>query len=132
MPKFHIRAATKENDLYDEVVESPDRFQVYREIRSRGDRVMKISEEGKNSLFSLAFLDSMLHGISSDDKVFLVKNLAAMLDAGLTTSRAVFSGRLRYISTGTTAFDKNAKKKNPRPPISSTPDLLSNMTARTL
>lgn len=86
--KFHIRAVTKDNDSYDEVLEAPDRFAVFRDIKSRGDRILTISEEGKS--FSLmAFLNSLLQGVSADEKVFLVKNLAAMLDAGLTTSRAL-------------------------------------------
>lgn len=88
MSKFHIRAVTKDNDSYDEVVEAPDRFAVFRDIKSRGDRILKIAEEGK-SFSVMAFLNSLLQGVSADEKVFLVKNLAAMLDAGLTTSRAL-------------------------------------------
>lgn len=88
MPKFHIRAATKENDIYDEVVEAPDRYAVFRDVRGRGDRVLSLTEEGRGGI-SLSMIDSLFQGVSDDEKVFLVKNLAAMLDAGLTTSRAL-------------------------------------------
>jgi type IV pilus assembly protein PilC len=87
--KFHIRAATKDNDAYDEVIDAPDRFAVFRDIRSRGDRILTITEEGKVPLLSASFITAALNGVSGDEKIFMVKNLAAMLDAGLTSSRAL-------------------------------------------
>ena len=86
--KFKVTATTKEGEKYDEVVEAADRFAVYRELRARGDRVTSIHEEGRRE-FSLAFITDMLHGISTDDQVFFTRNLAAMVDAGLTISRAL-------------------------------------------
>ena len=89
MATFHITAVTKDNDSYDEAIEAPDRFQVYREIRERGDHLVKIEEEGKRNMLSLAFIDEALANVSADEKVVLTRNLAAMLEAGLTTSRAL-------------------------------------------
>ena len=89
MPRYKITAVTKENDSYDEEIEAVDRFAVYRDIRARGDRVLKIKETGKASLLSLAFITEALHGVSTEEKIFLIKNLAAMLEAGLTSSRAL-------------------------------------------
>lgn len=89
MATFYITAVTKENDSYTETIEAADRFQVYREIRERGDHLVKITEEGKRSFFSLAAIDEALANVSADEKVVLTRNLAAMLEAGLTTSRAL-------------------------------------------
>lgn len=89
MPKFHITAVTKDKEEYSEVIEADDRFAVYREVRERGDQVLHLKEESKQTLFSSDFVTSVLHNISDDEKVVLTRNLAAMLEAGLTTSRAL-------------------------------------------
>jgi len=86
---FNITVVGKDNETYEEKIEAPDRFQVYRDIRERGDHLVKIKEEGKGGNFSFAALNNMFTSVSSDEKVVLVRNLAAMLEAGLTTSRAL-------------------------------------------
>lgn len=87
--KFRISATTKDGDTYEEVIEAADRFAVYRDIRERGDRVVELKEEKFRHTFSFSFLTDIFNNISSDDKVILTRNLAAMLEAGLTTSRAL-------------------------------------------
>lgn len=89
MAQFNVTATTKEGDSYDEILDAPDRFTVYRDIRARGDRVTRVKEVGKRSLFSLRALNEAFQGVSTDEKVILVRNLAAMLEAGLTSSRAL-------------------------------------------
>lgn len=89
MPKFSVTAVTKDDEKYHEVVEAEDRFQIYRDIRSRGDRVIDVADESTRSWFSLGSLFSFLGSVSLDEKVLLTRNIAAMLEAGLTTSRAL-------------------------------------------
>jgi type IV pilus assembly protein PilC len=89
MPKFKVTAVTKDDEQYHEVVEAADRFQVYRDIRNRGDRVIDMSEEGAHGAFALNAVLSLFGSISLDEKVVLTRNMGAMLDAGLTTSRAL-------------------------------------------
>lgn len=89
MPKFHVRAVTKERESYNEVMEADDRFAVYGEIRARGDALVSLEEEGKKRLFSLKALHFSFGSVSGDEKVVLTRNLAAMLEAGLTTGRAL-------------------------------------------
>lgn len=89
MPKFSVTAVTKDDEKYHEVVEAADRFQIYRDIRSRGDRVIDVEEESTKKWYSLGSLFSFLGNVSLDEKVLLTRNLAAMLDAGLTSSRAL-------------------------------------------
>ena len=89
MPSFKITAITKDKNTYEETIESEDRFGVYREIRERGDHVVKITEEGNKSVFSFDFINNIFQNVSADEKIILTKNLAAMLEAGLPTSRAL-------------------------------------------
>ena len=87
--KYKVSIAGKDGDPYEEVVEAVDRFQIYRDVKERGDRVLDIVEVSSMSFMSLAFIDQALNNVSLDEKVVLTRNLAAMLDAGLTTSRAL-------------------------------------------
>lgn len=89
MATFRITAVTKDNDTYEETIEAIDRFAVYREVRERGDHLIKLDEALPRSAFSLAALNNIFAGVSDDEKVILTRNLAAMLEAGLTTSRAL-------------------------------------------
>lgn len=88
MARFSVTAVTKDDEQYHEVVEATSRFDVYRDIRERGDRIIDIDEEGGNKWFQLGSL-RLFSSVSLDDKVILTRNLGAMLDAGLTTSRAL-------------------------------------------
>lgn len=90
MAKFKVSVAGKDGEKSEEVVEAADRFAVYREIRERGERVLEIHEETSTIEFlSPSFITALLNPIALDDKVVLTRNLAAMLEAGLTTSRAL-------------------------------------------
>ena len=89
MAKFHITAVTRDNDTYEETIEAANRFAVYRDIRERGDTLVKLKEESPRKAFSLSFINEVLNNVTDDEKVVLTRNLAAMLEAGLTTSRAL-------------------------------------------
>jgi type IV pilus assembly protein PilC len=88
--KFKVRAVAKDGYEYTDFVEASDRFAVYRDLRERGDRVIDVREElGRSASFSFSSLSDIFRRISLDEKVILTRNLAAMLDAGLTISRAL-------------------------------------------
>lgn len=89
MPQFTVTAVTKDEEEYHEVVEAADRFQVYRDIRTRGDRVIDLEEKSNKNWLSLDAVTGLFGSISLDEKVVLTRNMAAMLEAGLTTSRAL-------------------------------------------
>lgn len=89
MAKYRVTAITNEGDTYTETIEAEDRFSVYRDYRNRGDRVLNLAEESSRKLFSLSFFRNIFEPVSQDEKVILVRNLAAMLEAGLTSSRAL-------------------------------------------
>lgn len=87
--KFNVTAITKDGDTYTESIEAADRFAVYRDFRNRGDRVVELSEAGARKNISLSSIESFFDSVPEDEKVVLVRNLAAMLEAGLTASRAL-------------------------------------------
>src|SRR3989344_3884778 len=87
--KYKVSITGKDGDSYEEVIGAADRFQIYRDIKERGDRVLDISEQSGMSFLSLSFINEALNSVSLDEKVVLTRNLGAMLDAGLTTSRAL-------------------------------------------
>lgn len=91
MATFKVTAVTKDGDAYTEEIEAPDRFSIYRDFRNRGDRVTKLVERSARGIFvsPAAFIENFLEPIPQDEKVVLARNLAAMLEAGLTTSRAL-------------------------------------------
>jgi type IV pilus assembly protein PilC len=89
MAKFRVIAVTKEGEKYDETIEAEERFAVYRDLRGRGDRIIELTEERKHQFFSIQKLLSLFEGVPQDEKVVMARNLAAMLEAGLPTSRAL-------------------------------------------
>lgn len=90
MPKFSVQAVNHEREPYRETIEADDRFAVYREIRERGDSLVSLEEVAqKKQWFQLDLSALTVGNVSGDEKVVLTRNLSAMLEAGLTTSRAL-------------------------------------------
>lgn len=71
------------------IVEAENRFSVYQEAEKTGETVTAIEEAGRG--FSLRALGGVTigKGIKVEEHITFVKNLAAMLSAGLTLSRAL-------------------------------------------
>lgn len=90
MAKFSVQAVNHEREPYRETIEAEDRFAVYREIRERGDSLVSLEEVAqKKQWFQLDLSALTVGNVSGDEKVVLTRNLSAMLEAGLTTSRAL-------------------------------------------
>lgn len=89
MAIFKIQATTKEGETYEETLDVADKFAAYREVRERGDTIVSVKEARAGGGFSLASISRLLNTVSMDEKVMLTRNLSAMLDAGLTTARAL-------------------------------------------
>jgi type IV pilus assembly protein PilC len=87
-----FRVTIRKEGLPDEIrtVEAPSRFDVYGQIRNEGGFVTALEEPGSFSLASLArFNISIGTGIKRSEIIRTAKNLAAMLSAGLSISRAL-------------------------------------------
>jgi type IV pilus assembly protein PilC len=91
--QFIVKATTKEGDTYEETIEAADRFAVYAAIRQRGDRVIAVKDMKAGGFFGRLFADfdpnALFQGVSMDEKIVVTRNLAAMLEAGLSVSRAL-------------------------------------------
>lgn len=88
MSKFKVTIEGKDGEKSTEVVEAEDRFQIYRDVRERGERVLEVQEDDPSG-FSLEKLNNLFQSVSLDEKVMFTRNIAAMLEAGLTASRAL-------------------------------------------
>ncbi len=85
--KFTYKAE-REGETYTGTLEAADRFEVYRHVRAEGGSIISVSSESK-STWSLEYWNAKLSSVKEHDKIVFASNLAAMLSAGLTISRAL-------------------------------------------
>ncbi len=86
MPTFTFKAQNKKGENIEETREAVDKFALYREVRKDGLTMISAHEVSKRK-FSLSF--SLFGRIKMSDKIVFAKNLSAMLEAGLSLSRAL-------------------------------------------
>jgi type IV pilus assembly protein PilC len=89
---MRFRATIRKDGAPDEVriIESESRFQVYSQIRNEGGFVTLLEEQHEFLLGSLSrFNVTFGTGIKRIEIIHMAKNLAAMLSAGLSISRAL-------------------------------------------
>ncbi|MBU6310877.1 type II secretion system F family protein, partial [Patescibacteria group bacterium] len=89
MPKFSVTAVTKDGEEYRETVEAASRFEVYRDMRTRGDRVISLVGSASGILGRAQNYLDRFGTVSVDEKVSFARTMAAMLAAGLSTTRAL-------------------------------------------
>jgi type IV pilus assembly protein PilC len=87
MPTYKYKARNQNGDLYEKVVEAEDRAALYSLIRGEGGSLFSVKEE-TGFRFSLSF-GQMLGSIKTQQKINFAKNLSAMIDAGLSVTRAL-------------------------------------------
>lgn len=89
MPTFTYKALRKgETQPYEDKIEATDRFEVYQLVRKDGAQVLSVAE----SVGSEAVVEKInlfLSHVSEADKIMLMRNLGAMIKAGLSLSRAL-------------------------------------------
>lgn len=87
--KFRVVVRKTDGSLEKRVVEAATRFAVYEQVEKEGASVASLEEGGGGmTLPSFGGL-SLGGGVSMQDRITFTKNLAAMLSAGLTLSRAL-------------------------------------------
>ena len=80
--------AVRDGKEYTGTLDAKDRFDVYRHIRKEGGKVISVSSE-KENIFSFAYWNAKMSTVAFHDKIILANNLAAMVGAGLSITRAL-------------------------------------------
>lgn len=88
--KFTVTLKKEDGTEEKRVMEAPNRFSVYAEVEKEGAIVTAISEGGGGSLPLPSWANLQItSGVKTEEQITFTKNLAAMLSAGLTLSRAL-------------------------------------------
>lgn len=87
--KFKFKAIKKDGEIYEDVLEAKDKFDLFDQLKNEEVTLIS-SEELKNRNFSsYKKLFSFLENIKTDEKIMFARNLGAMIKAGLSLARAV-------------------------------------------
>lgn len=74
--------------MYTGEVEAEDRFGVYRHIRKEGGKVISVSKSGGEK-WSFSYWNTRISTVQEHSKIIFASNLAAMVSAGLSITRAL-------------------------------------------
>lgn len=88
MAHYRYKARNKDGETYEGAAEVPDKFALYTHIREEGGEVIEVKESGTQS-FSLTRLNELFGTVKDYEKVVFTRNLGAMIEAGLSLSRAL-------------------------------------------
>ncbi len=107
--KFTYKAQKADGTFYEDNKEATDKFALARELRATGETLIHTTEVATVSRisFNIKRLFPFLSRVSIHEKVIFARNLAGMLSAGLTVSRALNvlerqtrSAKFRAVITG--------------------------------
>lgn len=93
---YKVKFKTENGETGEKLVEAPDRFALFRQLKKDNINPLNISEEKNKRAFSFI---SWKPSIKIHDKIIIARNLSAMLKAGLSLSRSL------------QVMEKQAKKK---------------------
>jgi type IV pilus assembly protein PilC len=90
MPTFKYKALKKgETESYESTVEAKDRFEVYGIVRKDDAQVLSVEEVTTTHAALSGDILKVFRRIKDTDRILLTRNLGAMLNAGLSLSRAL-------------------------------------------
>lgn len=89
--KFRYKTVKEDGTTRRGVVEAEDRFHVYNEVREPGETIVSVEEAGSGlgGFDLMGYLNMFFSRIKMEEKIMFARNLAAMLDAGLSITRAL-------------------------------------------
>ncbi len=87
--KFRVTLKKEDGTEEKRTISAPSRFAVYSDIEKEGGMVVSIEESGGSLTLPTWLNINITSGVKIEDRITLTKNLAAMLAAGLTLSRAL-------------------------------------------
>lgn len=87
--KFKVTVQKEDGNKEVRAIQAPSRFAVYAEVEKTGGTVLSL-EESSTGLTMPSWLNlNITSGVNTEQRITFTKNLAAMLTAGLTLSRAL-------------------------------------------
>ncbi len=90
MAKYKFKATKPTGEVYESTREAVDKFTLYRDLRDEGDAVVSVSElDEKVSIWKREADFGAFGKIKATEKIIFAKNLGAMIQAGLSVSRAL-------------------------------------------
>ena len=87
--KFKFKSVRENGETYEGIADYPDKFQLYKEFREKGETIVFAKEAKK---FSLAYINSLglsMGWVKMRDKIAFARNLGSMIEAGLTLNRSL-------------------------------------------
>lgn len=93
MPKYNYKVMKKDGTIEESTTEAPDRFAVYKQVQKEGQIVVSVTEVGANKnyskMFNMESINAKIGRVKTAEKIIFTRNVSAMLEAGLTLSRAL-------------------------------------------
>lgn len=89
MTRFSYKIQNSAGKIETGAMEATDKFSLAAQFKNDGKIVISLSEFKQKDYFKLEVLNEMLSRIKLQDKIIFAKNLSAMLNAGLSLSRAL-------------------------------------------
>ncbi|GMQ95191.1 MAG: type II secretion system F family protein [Patescibacteria group bacterium] len=87
--KFVYKIKNKVGEMIEGVAEATDKYALALQMKREGKTVISIKEAEEKRRLTMEFLNEFLARIKLQDKISFVKNLSAMVGAGLPLSRAL-------------------------------------------
>ncbi|OIO29943.1 hypothetical protein COX93_00340 [Candidatus Nomurabacteria bacterium CG_4_10_14_0_2_um_filter_30_12] len=86
---FKYKAKLKNGEIFEGTMDSTDRLSLSRELRSRGNIPISITEQNNNSFNFLSVFQHFFSKVKNEELIIFTKNLSGMLKAGLSLFRAL-------------------------------------------
>jgi type IV pilus assembly protein PilC len=86
---FTYRAKKSTGEVYDGSLDAKDHYELFKMIKETGNEIISYKEHKKGGLKSLNINISFLSRIKTQEKITFARNLGAMVQAGLSASRAL-------------------------------------------
>jgi type IV pilus assembly protein PilC len=83
--QFKIKFKTESGETGEKVLEAPDKYDVFRQLKKDNIIPIEVSENSKNT-FGAKFFQGK---VKTAEKIFFARNLSSMLNAGLPLSRSI-------------------------------------------
>ncbi len=89
MTRFNYKTQNNAGKIETGAIEATDKFSLAAQFRNEGKVVISIDEFKQKDYLNLEVLNEMLSRIKLQDKIIFARNLSAMINAGLSLSRAL-------------------------------------------